>query len=53
MFMMSIMYGVIWGGLYKTVGIATAAEKRKNEEELLVKTTKKKGKTVAAVPKVK
>lgn len=53
MFMMSIMYGVIWGGLYKTVGIATAAEKRKNEEELLDKTTKKKGKTVAAVPKVK
>lgn len=53
MFMMSIMYGVIWGGLYKTVGIATAAEKRKNEEELLDKTTKMKGKTVAAVPKVK
>ena len=38
---------------FTTVGIATAAEKRKNEEELLVKTTKKKGKSVAAVPKVK
>ncbi len=30
MFMMAIMYGVVWGGLYKTVGIATEAERRKN-----------------------
>ena len=31
--MMAIMYGVVWGGLYKTVGIATEAEKRKNADE--------------------
>ena len=31
--MMGIMYGVVWGGLYKTVGIATEAEKRKNVAE--------------------
>jgi hypothetical protein len=67
MFMMAIMYGVVWGGLYKTVGIATEAEKRKNAaEENLNRTPKKKAKppakgninkvekkTVAAVPKVK
>ena len=32
--MMGIMYGVVWGGLYKTVGIATEAERRKNEGDL-------------------
>jgi len=67
MFMMAIMYGVVWGGLYKTVGIATEAEKRKNAaEENLNRTPKKKAKppakgninkvekkAVAAVPKVK
>ena len=31
--MMGIMYGVVWGGLYKTVGIATEAERKKNEED--------------------
>ena len=31
--MMAIMYGVVWGGLYRTVGIATEAEKRKNNSE--------------------
>jgi len=35
--MMGIMYGVVWGGLYKTVGIATEAERRKNEEDSLPK----------------
>ena len=55
--MMAIMYGVVWGGLYKTVGIATEAEKRKNEEEeLLNKSPKKKAKpppkkSIAAIPK--
>jgi hypothetical protein len=29
---MAIMYGVVWGGLYHTVGIATEAERKKNEE---------------------
>ena len=63
MFMMSIMYGVVWGGLYKTVGIATEAEKRKNaSEESLNRNPKKKAKpptkkiekkSVTAVPKVK
>jgi hypothetical protein len=67
MFMMAIMYGVVWGGLYKTVGIATEAEKRKNAgEEKMNRTPKKKAKppakgniktienkSVAAVPKVK
>ena len=63
MFMMSIMYGVVWGGLYKTVGIATEAEKRKNaSEENLNRNPKKKAKpptkkierkSVTAVPKVK
>ena len=28
-FMMGILYGVVWGGLYKAVGIATEAEKKK------------------------
>ena len=27
--MMAILYGVVWGGLYKAVGIATEAEKKK------------------------
>ena len=35
--MMGIMYGVVWGGLYKTVGIATEAERKKNEEDNLPK----------------
>jgi hypothetical protein len=35
--MMGIMYGVVWGGLYKTVGIATKAERIKNEEDSLPK----------------
>jgi len=43
--MMGIMYGVVWGGLYKTVGIATEAEKRKNEgDEEVNKMPKKKTK---------
>jgi hypothetical protein len=61
--MMGIMYGVVWGGLYKTVGIATEAERRKNEEDdILNKTPKKKAKppvkppankakSIAAIPK--
>ena len=58
--MMAIMYGVVWGGLYKTVGIATEAERRKNgEDELLNKSPKKKAKpptkpppkSIAATPK--
>jgi len=41
--MMAIMYGVVWGGLYKTVGIATVAERKKNEDdELLNKEPRKK-----------
>jgi hypothetical protein len=61
--MMAIMYGVVWGGLYKTVGIATEAERRKNEGDLPSKKAKpssairKKGTTakrsVAAIPKEK
>ena len=48
--MMGIMYGVVWGGLYKTVGIATESERRKNEEDEPVnKMPKKKAKP--AVPK--
>ena len=39
--MMGIMYGVVWGGLYKTVGIATEAERRKNEEDEIPETKKK------------
>ena len=35
--MMAIMYGVVWGGLYRTVGIATEAEKRKNNSEEIPK----------------
>ena len=27
--MMGFLYGVVWGGLYKAVGIATEAEKKK------------------------
>ncbi|MDG1544056.1 MAG: hypothetical protein P8R34_03680, partial [archaeon] len=55
--MMGIMYGVVWGGLYKTVGIATEAERRKNEEdEILNKSPKKKAKppskkSIAAITK--
>ena len=36
------MYGVVWGGLYKTVGIATESERRKNEEDILPKPKAKK-----------
>jgi len=31
--MMGLMYGVVWGGLYKTIGIAAESERRKNEED--------------------
>ena len=31
-FMMLIIYSVIWGGLYRMVGLAIAAERRKAEE---------------------
>jgi len=40
--MMGLMYGVVWGGLYKTVGIATESEKRKNEEDSLPKPKRRK-----------
>lgn len=40
--MMGIMYGVVWGGLYKTVGIATEAERKKNEEDNLPKSKRTK-----------
>ena len=43
-FMMGILYGVVWGGLYKAVGIATESEKRKGEPEGLNKVPKKKAK---------
>ena len=43
-FMMGILYGVVWGGLYKAVGIATESEKRKSETEGLNKVPKKKAK---------
>jgi len=57
--MMGIMYGVVWGGLYRTVGIATEAEKRKNEGDVVSKIAKKKAKPpkkpgkkrIAAIPK--
>ena len=49
--MMGIIYGVVWGGLYKTVGIATEAERRKNEgDEVMNKTPKKKAKPPAKPP---
>jgi hypothetical protein len=49
--MMAIMYGVVWGGLYKTVGIATEAERRKNEEdEILNKSPMKKAKPPTKPP---
>jgi len=49
--MMAIMYGVVWGGLYKTVGIATVAERKKNEgDELLNKEPKKKAKPPTKPP---
>ena len=61
--MMALMYGVVWGGLYKTVGIATEAERRKNEGDIPSKKAKpssairKKGtiakRSVAAIPKEK
>jgi hypothetical protein len=55
--MMAIMYGVVWGGLYKTVGIATEAERRKNEGDIPAKKTKKPSaiakRSVAAIPKEK
>ncbi len=44
LFMMGILYGVVWGGLYKAVGIATESEKRKSEPEGLNKVPKKKAK---------
>ena len=43
-FMMGILYGVVWGGLYKAVGIATESEKRKSEPEGLNKVPKRKAK---------
>ena len=49
--MMGLIYGVVWGGLYKTVGIATEAERRKNEtDEVMNKTPKKKAKPPAKPP---
>ena len=52
--MMGIMYGVVWGGLYKTVGIATEAERRKNEDdEILDKSPKKKAKPPVKPPNIK
>ena len=49
--MMGLMYGVVWGGLYKTVGIATESERRKNEaEDLTNKMPKKKAKPPAKPP---
>ena len=55
MSMMGLMYGVVWGGLYKTVGIATEAERRKKEEDLEEESKPKRAnkKSVAAIPKVK
>ena len=58
-FMIGILYGVVWGGLYKAVGIATESEKKKKEPKNLNKVPKKKAKpptkpgkrSVAAVPK--
>jgi len=32
-FMMLIIYGVVWGGLYRMVGLAVAAERRKQAAE--------------------
>ena len=49
--MMGLMYGVVWGGLYKTVGIATEAEKRKNEGEAVNKIPRKKAKPPTKPPK--
>ena len=40
-FMMSILYGVVWGGLYRAVGIATEAEKRKENEVTTTKRSRK------------
>ena len=49
--MMGIIYGVVWGGLYKTVGIATEAERRKNEDDKVMnKAPKKKAKPPAKPP---
>ena len=49
--MMGLIYGVVWGGLYKTVGIATEAERRKNEtDEVMNKAPKKKAKPPAKPP---
>ncbi|MAE57008.1 MAG: hypothetical protein CL964_03240, partial [Euryarchaeota archaeon] len=31
--MMTLIYGVVWGGLYRMVGLATEAERRKRAEE--------------------
>ena len=50
-FMMGILYGVVWGGLYKAVGIATESEKRKNEPEGLNKVPKKRAKPPTKPPK--
>ena len=49
--MMGLMYGVVWGGLYKTVGIATEAEKRKNEGEAVNKIPRKQAQPPTKPPK--
>ena len=39
--MMGMLYGVVWGGLYKAVGIATEAEKKKEGKVSSPKRTRK------------
>ena len=41
LFMMGMLYGVVWGGLYKAVGIATEAEKKKEGKISSPKRTRK------------
>jgi hypothetical protein len=41
LFMMGMLYGVVWGGLYKAVGIATEAEKKKEGKVSSPKRTRK------------
>ena len=41
LFMMGMLYGVVWGGLYKAVGIATEAEKKKENSLPKTRTTRK------------
>ena len=41
-FMMAILYGIVWGGLYKAVGIATEAEKKKEGKVTTTKSRKAK-----------